>query len=143
MSIATYISMSVSIYLCLCTYLPIYPSIYPSFFLSIHLCICAFMCVYTAARRVPPSRSMRNPARVAFASSRLAPTLALKKRVPFTCALSDTCGSVRGKGKGPGKVDVRLSGEGDSNSHGARPVRQIIEWIRTSRLSIMISLSRG
>ena len=33
---------------------------------------------------------------------------------------------------------------GDSNSHGARPVRQIIsmkEWIRTSRFSIQISLS--
>ena len=37
------------------------------------------------------------------------------------------------------KVDVRLPGKGNSNSHGARPVHQIIsmiKWIRTSRLSI-------
>ena len=35
------------------------------------------------------------------------------------------------------KVDVRLPGTGDSNSHGARPVHLIItmiKWIRTSRL---------
>ena len=38
----------------------------------------------------------------------------------------------------PRKVDVRLPGEGSSNSHGARPVHLIITrimWIRTSRLS--------
>ena len=43
------------------------------------------------------------------------------------------------------KVDVRLPGKGDSNSHGARPVHLIItmiKWIRTRRLSIKISLSR-
>jgi len=37
------------------------------------------------------------------------------------------------------KVDVRLPGKGNSNSHGARPVHLIItmiQWIRTSRLSI-------
>jgi len=37
------------------------------------------------------------------------------------------------------KVDVRLPGHGNSNSHGARPVHLIItmiKWIRTSRLSI-------
>ena len=37
------------------------------------------------------------------------------------------------------KVDVRLPGKGNSNSHGARPVHLIItmiKWIRTSRLSI-------
>ena len=42
------------------------------------------------------------------------------------------------------KVDVRLPGKGNSNSHGARPVHQIIttiKWIRTSRLSIKNSLS--
>jgi len=36
------------------------------------------------------------------------------------------------------KVDVRLPGKGNSNSHGARPVHQIIsmiKWIRTRRLS--------
>ena len=41
------------------------------------------------------------------------------------------------------KVDVRLPGKGNSNSHGARPVHLIltmIQWIRTSRLSIKISL---
>ena len=35
------------------------------------------------------------------------------------------------------KVDIGLPGKGDSNSHGARPVQQIIsmiKWIRTSRL---------
>ena len=44
----------------------------------------------------------------------------------------------------PRKVDVRLPGNGNSNSHGARPVHLIItmiNWIRTSRLSIKISLS--
>jgi len=42
------------------------------------------------------------------------------------------------------KVDVRLPGKGNSNSHGARPVYQIIsmiKWIRTSRLSIKNSFS--
>ena len=42
------------------------------------------------------------------------------------------------------KVDVRLPGKGNSNSHGARPVHLIItmiKWIRTSRLSIQNSLS--
>jgi len=41
------------------------------------------------------------------------------------------------------KVDVRLPGKGDSNSHGARPVILIItmiKWIRTSTLSIKNSL---
>ena len=42
------------------------------------------------------------------------------------------------------KVDVRLPGKGNSNSHGARPVHLIItmiKWIRTSRFSIKNSLS--
>ena len=42
------------------------------------------------------------------------------------------------------KVDVRLPGKGNSNSHGAGPVHQIIpmiKWTRTSRLSIKNSLS--
>ena len=41
------------------------------------------------------------------------------------------------------KVDVRLPGKGNSNSHGARPVHLIItmiKWIRTGRLSIQNSL---
>jgi len=41
------------------------------------------------------------------------------------------------------KVDVRLPGEENSNSHGARPVHLIItmlEWIRTRRLSLKNSL---
>ena len=40
-------------------------------------------------------------------------------------------------------VDIRQPGKGNSNSHGARPVHQIIstiQWIRTSRLSIKNSL---
>jgi len=44
------------------------------------------------------------------------------------------------------KVDVRLLGKGNSNSHGARPVHLIntmIKWIRTSRLSMKNSLCRG
>jgi hypothetical protein len=43
------------------------------------------------------------------------------------------------------KIDVRLPGKGDSRSHGARPVQQIIsmiKWIRTSRLKLRCSLSR-
>ena len=42
------------------------------------------------------------------------------------------------------KVDVRLPGKGNSNSHGARPVLLIIttiKWMRTSRLSIKNSFS--
>jgi len=44
------------------------------------------------------------------------------------------------------KVDVRLPGKGNSNSHGPRPVHLIItmmKWIRTSRLSIKNSLSQA
>ena len=37
------------------------------------------------------------------------------------------------------KVDVRLPGKRNSNSHGARPVH-LIKWIRTSRLAINKSL---
>ena len=42
------------------------------------------------------------------------------------------------------KVDVRLPGKRNSNSHGARPVHLIItliKWIRTSRLSIKILIA--
>ena len=42
------------------------------------------------------------------------------------------------------KVDIRLPGKGNSNSHAARPVHRIIKmikWTRTSRLSIKNSLS--
>ena len=39
------------------------------------------------------------------------------------------------------KVDIRLHGKGDSNSHGARPVHQKHRWTRTIRLSIKNSLS--
>ena len=44
------------------------------------------------------------------------------------------------------KVDIRLPGEGNPNTNGARPVHHIISMmkcIRTSRLSIKNSLSRG
>ena len=44
------------------------------------------------------------------------------------------------------RVDVRLPGEGNSTSLGARPVHQIISmirWIRTSRFSIKKSLCRA
>jgi len=44
------------------------------------------------------------------------------------------------------KIDVRLPGKRNSNSHGARPVHLIIamiKWIRISRLSIKNSLSFG
>ena len=43
------------------------------------------------------------------------------------------------------KVNVRLPGKGNSNSHGARPVHLIItmiKWIRISRLSLKNSPSR-
>jgi hypothetical protein len=46
---------------------------------------------------------------------------------------------------GTRKVDVRLPGKGNSNSHGARPVHIIVTmmtWIRTSRLSMKNSLSQ-
>ena len=44
------------------------------------------------------------------------------------------------------KVAVRLPGKGNPNSHGTRPVHQIItmiKWIRTSSLSIKNALSSG
>ena len=50
-------------------------------------------------------------------------------------------GSVQGE---PRKVDVRLPGKGNLNSHGARPVHLIItmiKWIGTSRLSTKNSVS--
>ena len=50
-----------------------------------------------------------------------------------------------GEGRCYRKVDVRLSGKGNSNSHGAWPVHLIIsmiKWIRASRLSIKNSLYR-
>ena len=53
------------------------------------------------------------------------------------------CG-MAGVGRVTRKVDVRLPGNGNSNSHGARPVHLIImmiKWIRTSRLSTKNSLS--
>ena len=40
------------------------------------------------------------------------------------------------------KVDIRLPGKRNSNSHGARMVHQKHRWIRTSRLSIKNSLSQ-
>ena len=46
-----------------------------------------------------------------------------------------------GPERSPRKVDLRLPGKGDSNSHGARPVHQKHRWIRTSRLPIKNSLS--
>ena len=45
-----------------------------------------------------------------------------------------------------GKVDIRLPGKRNSNSHDTRPFHQIIsmaKWIRTSRLSIKKSLCKG
>ena len=44
---------------------------------------------------------------------------------------------------GTRKVDIKLPGKGNSGSHGARPVHQIIlviKWIRTSELSMKNSL---
>ena len=58
------------------------------------------------------------------------------------CSASTGCG-VEGVSCSTRKVDVRLPGKGNSNSHGARPIHQIITmiwWIRTSRLSIKNSL---
>ena len=43
-----------------------------------------------------------------------------------------------------GDIHIRLPEKGISNSHGARPAHQItsmIQWIRTSRLSVKNSLS--
>jgi len=51
-----------------------------------------------------------------------------------------------GQGLSHRKVDARLPGKGYSNSHGARPIYLIItviKWIRTSRFSIINSLSLG
>ena len=51
-----------------------------------------------------------------------------------------------GDGGAPRNVDIRLPVKGNSNSHGARPVHQIIsmmKWIWIYRLSIENSLSGG
>ena len=67
---------------------------------------------------------------------RLARTVALPPRPPHP--------GVCGRNSATRKVDARLPGKGNSNSHGARPVHLIItmiKWIRTSRLSIKNSLS--
>ena len=51
---------------------------------------------------------------------------------------------MRVKGIWVRKVDIRLPGKGNSNSHGARPIHLImtmIKWFRTSELSINSSLS--
>ena len=53
--------------------------------------------------------------------------------------VSWTCCQLR-----PTKVDLRLPGKGNPNSHGARPVHQIMsmmKWMRTNSLSIKKSLS--
>ena len=58
-------------------------------------------------------------------------------RPPLAETLARPAGSTR-------KVDVRLPGKVNPNSHGTRPVHLIItmiQWIRTSRLSIKNSLS--
>ena len=57
---------------------------------------------------------------------------------------SSSAGSPRDDGPPRRKVDVRVPGKGNSNSHGARPVHPIItmiKWIRTCRFSIKNSLS--
>jgi len=51
---------------------------------------------------------------------------------------------VKAAGERELREQVRLPGKGSSNCHGARPVHLIItmiQWIRTSRLSIKNSLS--
>ena len=51
---------------------------------------------------------------------------------------------LRDTSAGHRKVDIRLPGKGNLNSHGAKPVHLIItmmKWIRTSSLSIKNSLS--
>ena len=54
--------------------------------------------------------------------------------IPFSC-------NIVWQRKVPRKVDSRLPGKGNSNSHGARTVHQNHRWIRTSRLSIKNFLS--
>jgi len=64
--------------------------------------------------------------------------------VPITISLSIDKGLSLQKVSLTRKVDGRIPGKENSNSHGARPVHLIItmiKWIRTSRLSIKNSLS--
>jgi len=68
--------------------------------------------------------------------------LALRLASASSASLDLTSDRLAGKGW-HAKVDVKLPGKGNSNSHGARPVHLIItmiKWIRTSRLSIKNSL---
>jgi hypothetical protein len=62
-----------------------------------------------------------------------------KKQLPFVCEGSQRHGTYAGSDP-EFRVDIRLPKEkGNSDSHGARPVHQIIsmiKWIRTSRLSM-------
>ena len=57
--------------------------------------------------------------------------------------VADGDGGIRVEGV---PLEAPCFGKGNSNSHGARPVHQIIsmiKWIRTSRLSMKNSLSLG
>ena len=65
--------------------------------------------------------------------------------VVFSARMAGCNASIFGHGfpGRPCKVDARLPGKGNSTSHGARPVHQIIsmiKWIWTSKLSIKHSL---
>jgi len=65
---------------------------------------------------------------------------------PLLKSCQDSNYSFRARGSLCGKVDVRLPGKVNSNSHDTRPIHLIItmiKWIRTSRLSMKNSLVAG
>jgi hypothetical protein len=57
-----------------------------------------------------------------FKARRLVSHSTLRSRVMRKEKSTNTCRPKRRSVRGPRKVDVRLPGKGNSNSHGARPV---------------------
>jgi len=95
---------------------------------------------YLAHKKPPPPLEPREGSRHSPTVGSYGEAVSLWARYP--CSRSTECGRAR-LPRAARKVDVRLPGKGDSNSHGARPVRLIItmiKLIRTSRLSAQNSL---
>ena len=90
-----------------------------------------------------PEDSPQDPLRNCTVQAEAIMALVKRGGSPVRCVF---CPAFPGVSDACRKVDVRLPGKGNSNSHGARPVHLIntmIQWIRTSRLSIQNSLSAG
>ena len=104
-------------------------------------------------RGTPVHDSQGQTLALAFTSKVLKPLQVVPSALGSSCLLRAIHGRALAKSRcmkeenrlSTRKADVRLPGNGNPNSYDARPVHRIIsmmEWIRTSRLSIKDSLSR-